>query len=104
MTEELSPEERFQILRRTDGERRWYTVDDKRLCLICERIISGREIRISGGPEKFSLGCPTDGCPGTYSHWLLYRPTPGQPAISAKDGSGEMDFLTEFGQAGTPGL
>ncbi len=103
MSEEMSPQERLKILRLTDEERRWYTVDDKRLCLICERIISGRDIRIEGGPEKFSLACPTDGCPGTYSHWFLYRPTPAQPAAPAQEGSGEMDFLADFGQPGTAG-
>lgn len=97
---EISPQERLQILRLTDTERRWYTVDDKRLCLICERIISGRDIRVDGGPESFSLGCPTASCPGTFSHWYLYRPPAATPPPApAEDGAGEMDFLAGFGQA-----
>ena len=100
MPEELSPEDRLAILRLTDHERRWYTVDDKRLCLICEQIISGRQIRIEGGPENFTLGCPTTDCPGNVSHWFLYRPTAAAPPPApAMDGAGEVDFLADFGQA-----
>ena len=104
MPEELSPEDRLRILRLTDAERRWYTVDDKRLCVICERIISGREIRIDGGPEKFRLSCPTVDCLGTFSHWFLYRPTVAPPPAPAKDGDGEIDFMSDFGPAGVAGL
>ncbi len=96
----------MQILRLTDTERRWYTVDDKRLCLICERIISGREIRVEGGPETFTLGCPTAGCPGNFSHWYLYRPAaaaaPAPAPVPATEGTGEMDFLADFGHPGMP--
>ncbi|MEO5717287.1 MAG: hypothetical protein ABIR29_01800 [Chthoniobacterales bacterium] len=94
MSEEFSPQERLQILRLNDHERRWYSVDDKRVCLICERIISGREIRISGGPGHYQFACPTDGCLGNTSHWLLYRPTEdGRPQNSPVGGFGEMDFF-----------
>lgn len=104
MTEELSPEERLRILRLTDLKRRWYTVEDKRLCLICERVISGGEIRISGGPANYRLSCPTPDCPGTFSHWFLYRPSAPPPAAPLKDGAGEMDFLSDFGGREAPGL
>ena len=104
MSQELSSQERLKILRLTDEERRWYTVDDKRLCLICERIISGREIRIEGGPEKFSLACPTDGCPGTYSHWFLYRPAAGSAGGAGEGWRGRDRFHVRFPAAGRAGI
>ena len=83
----------MRVLRLTDHERRWYTVDDKRHCLICERIISGREVRISGGPAKYLLGCPTLDCPGTFSHWFLYRPSPVHPATPSPDSGADESIL-----------
>ncbi|MEO7723248.1 MAG: hypothetical protein ABIU29_00945 [Chthoniobacterales bacterium] len=99
MSEEISLQERLQILRLTDGARRWYSVDDKLVCLICERIISGREILISGRPDQYELACPTKDCPGNASHWLLFAPMADHRAKApGPDGKGEMDFLSDFGQ------
>ena len=97
MPEGLSLQERLQALRLIDNERRWYSVDDKRVCLICERIISGQEIRISGGPDHYQLACPTDGCPGNSSHWLLYRPPDGnaRPPAPSPGVLGEIDFFPD---------
>lgn len=100
MPEELSLEERLLILRETDTERRWYSVDDKRLCLICEQIISGRGIRIDGGPDNYRLGCPTLGCTGEFSHWLLYRPTPAELESLAPDAAGVIDILPGLNRRG----
>jgi hypothetical protein len=105
---ELSPHDRLRVLRETDLERRWYSVDDKRICLVCERVIDGRDIRISGGPDKYHLGCPTQDCPGNFSHWLLYQSNAAQvngrrveEAVEA--GSvGEIDFMSDFGDAAAP--
>ena len=70
-------------------------MDDKRLCLICEQVISGREVRISGRTDDYRLGCPTLDCPGTFNHWLLYRPTVAAPPTLANEAAGEIDFLFE---------
>lgn len=96
MSQNYSTQERLRILRLSDHERRWYSVDDKRLCLICERIISGRQIEISGGPKEYALACPTPDCPGTFSHWFLYRPSDIRPQMSSIEGTGEIDFLSDF--------
>lgn len=121
----FSSDKRLEILRLTDFERRWYSVDDKRFCVICERLISGRDIRIFGEPGNYSLGCPTEDCPGNFSHWLLYRPTSIRPKAAARDGKDgadgvhgvdgadgadgvdgkrEIDFFSDIGLPGPPGM
>lgn len=100
MSEQFSSQERLRILRLADHERRWYSVEDKRVCLICERIISGHEIRISGSPDDYQLACPTEGCPGNTSHWFLYRPSPQPPLPAPAPGAlGEIDFLSDSERA-----
>ena len=46
MQKHLDPEERLDILRRADGIRKWNSLDDKRICVICERVFTGRQIEI----------------------------------------------------------
>ncbi len=86
-------QDRLSILQRTDLERRWYTIDDKRVCLICERVISGRDIRIVGGPENYSLACPTPDCPGTFTHWRFYRPSASRTEGAAPPPGGLESFF-----------
>jgi len=69
----LEPQDQLEILRSVDNHRRWYSLDDKRVCAVCEKIISGRQIEIRGGPENYTLHCPTPGCPSNFSHWFLYQ-------------------------------
>lgn len=73
MSPEFDSQERLEILRAADLERHWYSLDEKRVCGICEKIISGREIEIRGSAGDYTLHCPTDGCPANFSHWRLFR-------------------------------
>jgi len=73
MSQEFDPQERLGILRAADLERHWYSLDEKRVCIICEKIISGREIEIRGSAGIYTLHCPTEGCPANFSHWRLFR-------------------------------
>jgi hypothetical protein len=41
---ELSEGEKLEILQRLDQFRLWYSLDEKRYCLVCGNIITGREI------------------------------------------------------------
>lgn len=103
MTDDNFSEDRLRILQKSDLERHWYTVDDKRVCILCEHIISGRDIRISGGPEEYSLACPTPGCPGNSTHWLLFRPASqndGEAAVSTS--SGLRNFFSAPAPPGQP--
>jgi hypothetical protein len=42
----LSDEEKLETLQRLDRFRQWHSLDEKRYCLVCGKIITGREIQV----------------------------------------------------------
>ena len=69
--DDLTAEERLKILRAGDKLRTWSSLDDERLCVLCERILSGWQIEIlrdKGG--RYLLKCPTSGCGAFAAHWF----------------------------------
>ena|SRR6266513_1671724 len=73
MSQKFNSQERLEILRGVDVQRHWSSLDEKRVCVICEKIITGRQIEIRGGPDHYSLHCPTEDCPAAFSQWHLVR-------------------------------
>jgi hypothetical protein len=70
----LALSEKLGILRRLDHFRSWRSLDDKRYCLGCDRIIRGGELRMIGNlnnPASLRLMCPTDECPSIPMDWAL---------------------------------
>lgn len=66
--------DKLLLLRRLDRFRDWESLDDRRLCLGCGKIITGREIRVSGGTRPFDpvlISCPTRGCRSIPLDWTL---------------------------------
>ena len=77
MHKPLTPEQRLEVLRNLDSERKWSSLDDRRLCLVCDRIITGRHIAIRRDQHgQDVLRCPTKGCPAFVSHWLYVGRNP----------------------------
>lgn len=73
MDEPLSADERLRLLREIDHSSPWYSLDDKRVCGICERVFSGREIGFQRQAQAgYALRCPTEDCPAVFSHWLVW--------------------------------
>ena len=71
MHKHFDSEERLDILRRADGIRKWNSLDDKRICVICERVFTGRQIEIRRDHRgRYRLECPTEGCPSFVAHWF----------------------------------
>ena len=71
---ELSGAERLAVLQRLDQFRKWRSLDEQRYCLVCGRIITGREIYIVGGTRgtgPLRLVCPTRGCHSIPMDWVL---------------------------------
>ena len=69
----LLPEEKLAILRAADTRRKWYSLDDQRVCVLCDRAITGRQVEIDGnGKGGYILRCPTVGCPSLPTDWF-YR-------------------------------
>jgi hypothetical protein len=73
MSQRFNSQERLEILRAVDIQRHWHSLDEKRICILCEKIITGRQIEIRGRPGHYSLHCPTEDCPAAFSQWHLVR-------------------------------
>ncbi|MEY2505064.1 MAG: hypothetical protein QOG27_1344 [Verrucomicrobiota bacterium] len=68
----LAPETKLKLLQRLDRVRAWRTLNQRRLCLGCGRIISGTEIKISRGLRGLGLlrlRCPSEGCKAGPMEW-----------------------------------
>jgi hypothetical protein len=72
----LSDGDKLEVLRRLDQFRKWNSLEEKRYCLVCGSIITGRKIQIVGGTRGMGplrVICPSDGCHSIPMDWV--RPT-----------------------------
>src|SRR5205814_2764681 len=46
MDSHLLPKEKLAILQASDSRRKWHSLDDQRVCVLCDRTITGRQIEI----------------------------------------------------------
>jgi hypothetical protein len=72
----LSDEEKLDVLQRLDQFRQWHFLDEKRYCLVCGEIITGREIQVIWGKREnrpLHIVCPTERCNAIPMEWV--RPT-----------------------------
>jgi hypothetical protein len=76
MIAHLKLDERLSILRAEDRFRRWSSLDDERLCIICKRKFNGRQVEVRRlRNRKYELHCPTEGC-NSRPHLWIYPATP----------------------------
>jgi hypothetical protein len=69
----LSDKEKLNILRQVDEFRQWRSLDEKRYCLVCGEMITGRQIQVIGdtrGNAQLRLSCPTEHCKATPIEWV----------------------------------
>ena len=70
----FSDEEKLEVLRRLDQFRQWRSLEEKRYCLVCGTIITGRQIQVAGGTRgsgPLRLSCPTERCNSIPMDWVL---------------------------------
>jgi hypothetical protein len=70
----LSDNEQLEVLRRLDQFRHWHSLDEKRYCLVCGILITGRQIQVTGGTPgngALRVSCPTEGCNSIPMDWVL---------------------------------
>ena len=70
----LSDQEKLDVLCRLDQFRHWGSLEEKRYCLVCGKIITGRQIRVVGGTRgngPLRLSCPTERCNSIPMDWVL---------------------------------
>src|SRR5690242_14698266 len=76
MIAHLNLDDRLSALRAGDSFRSWNSLDDQRVCVLCERKFKGRQVDIRRLPRgKFKVCCPTLGCRSTPHQWR-YTTTP----------------------------
>jgi hypothetical protein len=79
MAAHVKLDDRLSILREGDRLREWNSLDDQRICRVCERKFKGRQVeirRFAGG--RYKLYCPTLGCPSQPNQWF----DPQAPVVS----------------------
>ena len=70
----LTDQDKLQIMRRLDQFRVWGSLDEKRYCLSCGKLITGRDILVIGGTRgngPLRIICPTKGCHSIPMDWVL---------------------------------
>jgi hypothetical protein len=70
----LSDADKLAALQRLDQFREWRSLDERRYCLVCSKIISGRQIQVTGGTRgngPLRLSCPTERCNSIPMDWVL---------------------------------
>ena len=69
----LSDQEKLTILQRLDQFRHWHSLDEKRYCLICGEIITGRQVQVimgTRGNRLLRVSCPTQNCGAVPIEWV----------------------------------
>src|SRR4029077_16186569 len=70
----LSQIDKLDVLRRLDQFRQWRSLDEKRFCLVCGKIITGQQIQVDGGTRgngPLRVSCPTERCNSIPMDWVL---------------------------------
>ena len=69
----LSDEEKLAALQRLDQFRHWHSLDEKRYCLVCGELITGRQIQVImgiRGNRLLRVICPTKHCDSMPIEWV----------------------------------
>jgi hypothetical protein len=70
----LTDGDKLEALRRLDQFRQWHSLDEKRYCLVCSKIITGQQIQVASGTHgngSLTLSCPTERCNSIPMDWVL---------------------------------
>jgi hypothetical protein len=70
----LSDVDKLEALRKLDQFRPWRSLDEKRFCLVCGKIITGEQIQVIGGMRgtgPLRIICPTPNCHSIPMDWVL---------------------------------
>ena len=77
MNRHVPLDRKLEVLRQEDAHRKWYSLDDQRVCILCECQITGRVIDVWERPGgSFLLHCPTPGCGSTPRDWFYHGRAP----------------------------
>jgi hypothetical protein len=88
--------DKLRILQRLDKHRQWRSLDEKRYCLVCGKLITGRDIEVIGGlgTETLRIVCPTRDCHSIPMDWVL--PTDEVLSHTARSTETQSPVTTHF--------
>jgi hypothetical protein len=70
MQKQLTSEDRLQLLRAADESRKWMSLDDERICSVCNKLLTGRQVDVRRDQRgRFLLHCPTESCSSSPEDW-----------------------------------
>jgi hypothetical protein len=73
MKGQLGLDEKLAVLQEADTFRKWYSLDDRRACVLCDRVINGRMIHVRRDKQgTYRLRCPTAGCAASPRDWFYH--------------------------------
>ena len=93
MLKHYSSEDRLELLRKNDAHRKWYSLDDKRVCVLCDRVLTGRQVEIKRARHGATLRCPTEGCESTPNDWFYHASASSAARLTKVSPSAEYAFL-----------
>ena len=70
----LDDGDKLEMLQRLDQFRKWNSLEEKRYCLVCSSLITGRKIEVIGGTRgtgPLRAICPTPRCHSIPMDWIL---------------------------------
>jgi hypothetical protein len=88
MKRHIRLDEKLAVLQEADTLRRWHSLDDRRVCVLCDRAINGRMIDIwRDNRGLYHLHCPTPGCSASLRDWFYHGTTwaPAARKMSSPD-------------------
>ena len=89
--------DRLEVLQSLDhfrAWRYWKSLDDQRVCILCEEKFSGHEVQITRSDNgKYELQCPTKDCNSGPHQWVY----PDAPLIPDRPEPGWWDYLPKAG-------
>ena len=84
-------DEKLRVLRQADARREWVSLDDRRVCAVCDRVITGRMIDVWRDMRgNYHLHCPTAGCTGSPREWLYHGPIQRRASMVESGVAGAM--------------
>ena len=73
MNKHVALDQKLVVLQEADSFRKWHSLDDRRVCVLCNRLITGRMIDIwQDHHGLYKLHCPTPGCPAVPRDWIYH--------------------------------
>ncbi len=82
MNRHVRLDEKLAALQEADTLRKWHSLDDRRVCVLCDRVITGRMIDVwQDSRGAFHSHCPTPGCPATPRDWFYHGPSSAPPKV-----------------------